>query len=50
MTDMNLDNVEIKNAGFTAEVNDKVIKASIQDKAAAEKADALQTDTATSPI
>lgn len=38
MTDINLDNVEVKSAGFTAVVNDKEIKASVQNAQKAEEA------------
>lgn len=33
MTDLNLDNVNLKNANIEVALNDKVIKASVEDKA-----------------
>jgi hypothetical protein len=33
MTDFNIDNVELKNASMEAKVNDKTIRASIEDAA-----------------
>lgn len=50
MTDINLDTVELKNANFEAVVDDKVIKASIQDKAAAEKAETSEGPVEALPV